>query len=177
LSINSEYFDVGFGSNVIDYNIAPFSNIQTSEQYTAEGFGHSESTIANNDSYKNNKTLNFGSQNVSVFKNLIKYEYEEIYEKGNVKIEKNSFKKVKIKNKNIFDPIFVCTPNKLKISADVSINVEKLSSTEFKVFNSCNIDITADYIASFTVTKKTTVNFDQFKVDNLNKKIKEFLYA
>lgn len=176
MSILSNYIDVGFGSNTIDYNSEPFNNIENID-YSSEGFGGYEELIFNNNTYKNQKSLSFSSKEINLTKNLVNYEYDEIYESGSVLIESNSFKIVKLRNKNIIDPIFVCTPNKSNVISDVSIIVEKINSYSFKIFNPCNKIITADYIAALTITKKTKAFYNQNKQRQINKSIKKFLYT
>ena len=176
MNIVSNYIDLGFGSNTIDYSIAPFNNISDTE-YSSEGFGGSEFLTINNNTYENKKTLAFSSKEIKLDKNLVKYEYNDVYERGRVRIEANSFKIVKLLNKNIIDPIFVCTPNKSNVISDVSISVEKINSYNFKIFNPCNEIITADYIATFTTVKKTKMLHDQNKLNQLNKTPKTFLYS
>lgn len=176
MNIETNYVDLGFGSNIIDYSVAPFNNI-TNTDYATEGFGSSEETTIDSNTYKNQKTLSFSSNEINLSKKLVKYEYTDIYERGRVKITKNSSKIVNISNKNILDPIFVCTPNKSTVIADVSINVKKISSSSFEVFNPCNETITADYIATFTTVKKTKIAYNQNRTNQLNKIAKTFLYS
>ena len=176
MSILSNYIDIGFGSSSIDYSVEPFNNIENID-YSSEGFGNYEELIFNNNAYKNQKSLSFSSKEIKLTKNLVKYQYEDIYEKGRVLIEKNNFKIVKLKNNNIINPVFVCTTNRSTVAADISLNIEKMSSSSFKIFNSSNKTITADYIATSTIIKKSKIEYKKNKINLLNKNIQKFIYS
>lgn len=178
-TIVSNYIDIGFGSSTIDYSTLPFNNI-TNTNYSSEGFGNPNfieiNTTGNINKYYNQKTLNFGSSELSLSQNFIKYDYEEIYERGSEVIDENDFKIIKIKNKNIFNPIFVCTPNKQTLVADLTLSIEKVNFNSFKVFNDSDIKIKVDYIATATIAIKKNISVDQFVIDRLNKKNNFYLY-
>jgi len=164
------YLDVGFGDTNINFNNIPFNQIDNTS-IVLNGFGNPEYAIIESNSFYNNKNLNFGSKVINLSKKLVKYEYEEIYERGFVSIEKNSSKNISIKNKNINNPIFLCTPSKLNKVADVSLITEKINSNTFKITNPSNIKIQAQYIAIAENVKKTNISHNQNSINKLNKNI------
>ena len=168
------YSDVGFGDTNIDFLSSPFDQIDNTS-IVLNGFGNPEFASLESNTYFNNKNLNFGSINPALSKVLVKYDYEEIYEKSKVLIKKNSSEIVAIKNKNIHNPVFLCTANKQNIAADVVLFVEKLSASKFKITNSSSIDLLADYIASGVNIKKTAIYYNQLHIDKLNNVINKFL--
>lgn len=164
------YLDVGFGDTNIDFLSSPFDQIDNTS-IVLNGFGDPEYALLENNSYFNNRNLNFGSKVTNLSKNLARYDYEEIYERGAVLINKNSSKNITIKNKNIQNPIFLCTPSKSTKVADITLVTETFNSNTFKVTNTSDIEVKAQYIATGENVKKTKIPHNQTEVDILNKKI------
>ena len=79
------YSDVGFGDANINFLSSPFDQIGNTS-IVLNGFGNPEFASLESNTYFNNKNLNFGSVNPVLSKVLVKYEYEEIYEKSKVLI-------------------------------------------------------------------------------------------
>ena len=157
-TITKNYKDAGFGNPTIDLDTLPFSNMENKE-VSYVGFGNKVLSVDGND-YINNRDFNFGSKKVEVSKNLAKYEYELIHERGQALIEPKGFVDVKIKNPLIDDPTFVCSPVKEKSIEDVPISTERTNSRAFKVYNESNKNIKVDYIATKMNAKKTPVQHD-----------------
>jgi hypothetical protein len=175
MQITKNFYDLGFGSNTINHEEQPFSTLN-SENYSNIGFGSFEYLNFDSNEYVNKKSFNFSSKQIILFKNIVKYEYNEIIEKGRFFIDKNSYKDIKIKNKNIKNPVFICTPAKKSNIIDTTLTVKKINTTTFRVFNAVNKKIDANYIASFLQVKKTKINHDTLLLNKLNKNIKIFIY-
>ena len=170
------YIDTGFGSKLINFTQAPFDNIDN--QNTVEfGFGNKDfvddAGIGTGD-FKNTKSYNFGSEEVTLSKKEVKYEYEDIFERGSINISKNSFGEILIKNRLISNPILSCTTSISGLAADITINIERISTRKFRVFNPSNRNIQVNYIASFDNVKKTSISHNQLELDIKNKKTKEY---
>ena len=127
------YIDTGFGSKLINFTQAPFDNIDN--QNTVEfGFGNKDfvddAGIGTGD-FKNTKSYNFGSEEVTLSKKEVKYEYEDIFERGSINISKNSFGEIIIKNRLISNPILSCTTSISGLAADITINIERISTRKY----------------------------------------------
>ena len=161
-SITINYLETGFGDPIIDLGAAPFDKI-LNKNIIYSGFGNIDLEF-DSKIYINNRELNFGSKSLEVYKNLVKYEYDEIYEKNRTSIDSNSYIDIKIKNKLIYDPVFICTPVINRSIEDVSLNIEKISARKFRVYNESNKKINVDYVANKTITKKTILSHDSFDI-------------
>lgn len=170
------YIDTGFGSKLIDFTQAPFNNIDN--QSTIEfGFGNKEFIDSEGigvGDFNNSKSQNFGSKKVELSKKELKYEYEDIFERGSIRVNRNSFGEITIKNKLVSNPVISCTTSISGLSTDISINVERISTRKFRVFNPSNKNIEVNYIASFNNTKKTDIQHDQENIDRQNNIISNY---
>ena len=173
------YIDTGFGSKLIDFTQAPFDNVDN--QNTVEfGFGNKafvdDAGIGVGD-FNNTKSQNFGSKKVNLTKKEAKYEYEDIFERGSINVNKNSFGEITIKNRLISNPILSCTTSVSGLASDISINIERISTRKFRVFNPSNKNIQVNYIASFDNVNKTNISQSDHELLLLglqNKSIKEY---
>lgn len=125
----------------------------------------------------NTKSLSFGSKDIKLNKKEVKYEYEDIFERGSISIDKNSFGTITIKNRMITNPTISCTTFISGLAADISINIERISTRKFKVFNPSNKKIEVYYIASFDNIKKTSITHNQVEIDIKNQNIREYLIS
>ena len=173
------YIDTGFGSKLIDFTQAPFDNVDN--QNTIEfGFGNKDfldDTGIGIGDFKNTKSQNFGSKNVELIKKEVKYEYEDIFERGSINISKNSFGEITIKNRLISNPVLSCTTFILGLAADITINIERISTRKFRVFNPSNKNIQVHYIASFDNVKKTVIPHNQLEIDIKNQNIRDYIIS
>jgi len=142
------------------------------------GTDTSNITLTVESEYVNSKCTNFGSKKLDLReplkKNIVKYEYEDIFERGQISLNKNSTGEISIKNKNILIPVLSCKAFISGLASDVTINIEKIATRRFNVFNPSNKNIQAKYTASFRNTKKTKIYHDQKEVDFNNKNIADY---
>lgn len=150
-NIINNYRDSGFGNNEIIFTGSgnPFSNIIDQSVYNS-GFGSSNKliTIETEDSYINYFSLNFGNRTPAVDQSHKKYVFEEIFERGEKTVNKNSFVDIVIKNKLITDPVFLVMPANSNVAVDTVLEVERIKFNTFRVYNSCDQNIQSLYIAT-----------------------------
>lgn len=147
----NNYSDSGFGNNEIIFVGAgnPFSNIVDQNAYNL-GFGSSNSAITLDEevNYINYFSLNFGNSKPVIDQSQKKYVFEEIFERGEKTVNKNSFVDIVIKNKLITDPVFLVMPANNSIAVDTVLEVERIKYNTFRVHNSCDHNIQSLYIAT-----------------------------
>jgi len=171
--IVKNYIELGFGSPTIDFDDSLYSPIQN-KQVSNHGFS-SEELILEDKTYKNYKDFNFGSKDVSIFQNEIKYTYKDLSEEGFLSIEANSYKDLKIKNRLIYNPTISYNIRNNVFRVDSSIWLEKINSKNYKIHNFSNKKVEINYTAFSNTIKKETININQNRNNNLNKKIKNSL--
>ena len=178
-NITNNYLDTNFGNATIDFSGAqnPFSVIVDQNVFNT-GFGSSTKEITTDTSnvYKNNHSLNFGSlKNITVDQVQKKYQYEEIFERGERRIKQDDYVIITIKNKLITNPVFLCTPIASNIASDTSLSVEKINNDTFKVFNTCHNTIDVAYIAVQNNTVISSIPKNVNSINVINKIIKNSL--
>lgn len=177
--ITNNYLDSNFGNATIDFSGAqnPFSVVADQNVFNV-GFGSSNKEITTDASnvYKNNYSLNFGSlKNIIVDQVQKKYQYEEIFERGERRIKQDEYASITIKNKLITNPVFLCTPIASNIATDTSLNVEKINNDTFKVFNTSHNTIDVAYIAVQNNTIISIIPKNTNSINVINKVIKNTL--
>ena len=171
--IVKNYIELGFGSPNVDFNISPYINI-ANKQITNHGFSSEDLNFENN-TYKNYKDFNFGSKDVIVSQQQNKYEYEDLFESGRINIAPSSHKDVIIKNSIMNNPSIICTPSKSSKEVDTTLIIEKLNTKKYRVYNTTNLPISANYIASDFSFKKRSIPLNEKKLNDINIKIKKSL--
>ena len=169
------YIDTGFGSKLIDFTQAPFDNV---EQKETIDFGFANKSFVTDypelGEYENNKSLQFGSNKINLSKKIVNYSYEDFFERGTIKVNKNSFGEIKVKNKLISNPVLNCTVFVSGLASDISINTEKVNTRTFRVFNPSSKNIEVNYISSSKNAKKTKITHNQKEIDIKNKNIADY---
>jgi len=157
MTIDSRFHDLGFGSKEVDLTSTP--NNTNLLSYSNNGFGNLENITLNNTIYKNTREFNFGSDvKVSIQQEYNSVKYEEITEKGSIKIKKNNFSILNIKNNLIKNANLILMPRKFSLKRDISVYFEKNTNRSFKIFNNSNKDTIVDYIATRSNRKLTNIN-------------------
>ena len=152
MSIDSRFHDLGFGNKEVDLTSAPNdTNLLT---YANNGFGNPDVLTIGSDKYNNTREFNFGSKsNIESQQKYISIQYENIFERGSIKVNRNNFAILNIKNKFIRNPTLVLSPQRFNLNRDVNLYYEKHTSRSFKVFNDADRKITIDYVATKTNKK------------------------
>jgi len=167
--VNLNNFSVG-GSSLFEHD--PKINIDFDSDGDI-GTDTSNITLTVQDVYINSKCTNFGSKKLEgiepLKKKIVKYEYEDIFERGEISLNKNSTGEIAIKNKLISIPILSCKTFISGLASDVTVNIEKIATRKFSVFNPSNRKIQVKYIASFNNVKKTKIHHNQAEIDYKNK--------
>jgi hypothetical protein len=181
-NIINNYSDSSFGNSTILFDETingeanPFFYVPNQEPYNL-GFGSSNSNIttATTNIYRNDFSFNFGSKSLVVQKLEKSYKYEEIYERGSRQINQGGDVDIRLKNKLITTPVFLCTPIASNKDTDTSLYVEKINNNTFKVFNTCNNTINVAYIAVQNNTIISTIPENVVSINLINKVIKKSL--
>jgi len=167
MTIDSRFHDLGFGNKDIDLSTEPYdTNLLT---YSNVGFGHKESFVVEENTYKNTRSLNFAYKKSILDKQRFsKVTFEDLVEKGIVDISKQNSKVFKIKNKLLTNPSLTLKVRKVSKKIDTNIYFNKISSKSFEVFNSSNRDIKVDYVANKTNKKLNLLNNLESASNDLN---------